>query len=133
MGVLGCPKGSASELLDGTLKLRHCATLFTMHFPHGLYQVLEMGVVKGSLLLLVINAGKRVRLTRKTRPGVSSHSIPNLGHPTPSRGDGEDCAPLPPKEKGWRWACLAIFFLDLGLGDCLLWGRLEPAFGGKQT
>ena len=31
-GVLGCPRGSALELLDGTLKLRHCTTLFTMRF-----------------------------------------------------------------------------------------------------
>ena len=29
--------------------------------------------------------GKRVRLTRKTRPGVISHDIPDLGHPTPRR------------------------------------------------
>ena len=54
-GVLGYPKGSALELLDGTLTLRHCTTLFTMHFPHGLYRGLELGVVKGSLLLLVIS------------------------------------------------------------------------------
>ena len=33
------------------------------------------------------------------------------------RGDGKDCAPLPPKEWGVRWAYLAIFFLDLGLGE----------------
>ena len=31
-GVLGYPKGSALELLHGTLKLRHCTTLFTMRF-----------------------------------------------------------------------------------------------------
>ena len=31
--VLRYPKGSASELLDGTLKLRHCTTIFTMRFP----------------------------------------------------------------------------------------------------
>ena len=43
------------ELLDDTLKLRHCTTLFTMHFPHGLYLGLEMVVVKGSLLLLVLS------------------------------------------------------------------------------
>ena len=29
--------------------------------------------------------GKRVRLTRKTRPSESSHVIPDLGHPTPRR------------------------------------------------
>ena len=31
-----------------------------------------------------------------------------------------------------RWASLAIFFLALGLGDCLHWGRVEPAFGGNR-
>ena len=31
-GVLGYPKGPALELLDGTLKLRHCTTIFTMRF-----------------------------------------------------------------------------------------------------
>ena len=32
-GVSGYPKVSALELLDGTLKLRHCTTLFPMRFP----------------------------------------------------------------------------------------------------
>ena len=32
-GVLGYPKGSALELVDGTLKLRHCTEVFTMRFP----------------------------------------------------------------------------------------------------
>ena len=31
-GVLVYPKGSAAELLDGTLKLRHCTTALTMRF-----------------------------------------------------------------------------------------------------
>ena len=44
------------------------------------------------------------------------------------RGDGKDCAPLPPKERGARWACLAI----LGLGEVCTWGRLEPAIGGNR-
>ena len=57
--------------------------------------------------------GKRVRLTRKTRPGASSDIIPDPGQ---RRGGGKDCAPLPPKEWGVRWASLAIFFLALGLG-----------------
>ena len=30
--VLGYPKGSALELLDGTLKLRYCTTIFTTRF-----------------------------------------------------------------------------------------------------
>ena len=28
---------------------------------------------------------QRVRLTRKTRPGASSHVLPDAGHPTPRR------------------------------------------------
>ena len=40
--VLGYPRGSALELLDGTLKLRHCTTLFPCVFPNGLYLGLEM-------------------------------------------------------------------------------------------
>ena len=32
MWVLGYPKGSALELLDGTLKLRHCTEVFTVLF-----------------------------------------------------------------------------------------------------
>ena len=48
------------------------------------------------------------------------------------RGDGKDCAPRPPKEWEVRWACLAIFFLALGLEMRLHWGRLEPAFGGNR-
>ena len=32
-GVLGHPKGSASELLDGTLKHRHCTTFFPTFSP----------------------------------------------------------------------------------------------------
>ena len=51
---------------------------------------------------------------------------------TQRQGDGKGCAPLPPKEWGVRQACLAIFFLDLELGEVFCtWGRLEPAFGGK--
>ena len=52
--VLGYPKGSALELVDGTLKPRYCTTLFTMSFPLGLYLGLVMVVVKGRLLLPVI-------------------------------------------------------------------------------
>ena len=40
--------------------------------------------------------------------------------------------PLPPKEWEVRWACLAIFFLDLGLDDVGNWGRLETAFGENR-
>ena len=40
--------------------------------------------------------------------------------------------PLPPKEWEVRWASLAIFFLDLGLGEFCTWRRLEPAFGENR-
>ena len=94
-GVLGYPKISASELLDGTLTLRHCATLFTMRFPHG---GLEMGgckrwdVTPGHLLDEGGHSSddrsstvKRVRLTRMTRPGALFSHVPDPGHPTPRR------------------------------------------------
>ena len=48
------------------------------------------------------------------------------------RGDGKDCAPLPPKEWWVRSASLAILFLDLELGEILHWERLELAFGGYR-
>ena len=54
-GVLGYPKGSALELLDGTLELRYCTDLFTNRFPHGLYLGLVLGLVKGILLLPIIS------------------------------------------------------------------------------
>ena len=39
-GVLGYPRGSTLELLDGTLKLRHCTEVFTMRFlPWSLQRV----------------------------------------------------------------------------------------------
>ena len=89
-GVLVYPKGSALELLDGTLKLRHCTEVFTMRFhPWSLPRVgcgsgKRQSVTPGHLLDEG-STGKRVRLTRKTRLGASSHDIPDQGHPTPRR------------------------------------------------
>ena len=108
------------EVLDGTLKLRHCTEVFTMGCPLGLYPGLVMGMVKkqsvtpGHLLYEGSDTGKRVRLTRKTRPGVSSHDISDPVHPTPRRWKRLR-PPSSEQEWGVRWACLAIFFLDLGL------------------
>ena len=75
-----------------------------------------MGVVNGSLVLLVIS-WMQVVIWENGSAGrhVQVYRIQGIQR----RGDGKDCAPLPPKERGVRWACLAIFFLDLGLGDCL--------------
>ena len=127
-GVLGYPEGSALELLDGTLKLRHCTNLFTKRFPPWSLPRLGSGVGKrhsvttNHLPDICSTEGKRVRLTQKTRPSASSHVIPDPdpGHSTPRRWKRLD---LP-------WACLAIFFLALGLGEFCTWERLEPALGG---
>ena len=90
-GVLGYPKGSAAELLDGTLKLRCCTTIFTVRFhPWSL-----PGVGIGDSARKVVTPGyssdvrsstvKRVRLTRKTRPGALFSHVSDPGHPTPRR------------------------------------------------
>ena len=137
-GVLGYPKGSAAELLDGSLKLRYCTTVFTNNSSPGFYRGWVEGLVTGVLLPLVIswidcrgNFGKRVRLTRKTRPGAFSFVHPDPGHPTPRRRKSF-LHPLPPKEWGARWASLAVFFLALGLDEVCNQGCLEPAFGGNR-
>ena len=68
------------------------APLFLPHvFPLGLYPGLEMGGGKrqvgtpGHLSDPGGYLGKRVRLTKKTRPGAALHIIPDPGHPTPRR------------------------------------------------
>ena len=102
---------STSRLFVGfgvsqTISFRHCTTIFTMRFPpppssshsplpslHGLYSLPRVGngggkrwfVTLGHLLDHRSNVVERVRLTRKTRPGASSHVIPDPGHPTPRR------------------------------------------------
>ena len=89
-----------------------------------------------SLLLLVISWIQVVMwVTGSGLPGrhvqvilLMSSRIPDIQR----RGDGKDCAPPPLPLKQWRVrsASLAIFFLDLGLGEFCTWGRLEPALGG---
>ena len=89
MGFWGYPKGSASELLDGTLKLRHKTTLFTTRFP------------SWSLPRVVNGAGKRQFVTPGHQPDEGSNA--GKRHLLMSfriqgiqrRGDGKDCAPLP--------------------------------------
>ena len=89
--VLGHPRGSALELLDGTLKLGHCTSLFTIRFPPSSLPRFGNGGGKRQFIIPGLpaetggNLGNRVRLTKKTRPGVSSISIPDPGHPTPRR------------------------------------------------
>ena len=101
--------------------------LFLPHvFPLGLDQGLGKEVVNGSSLLLVILLIQVVTLGKESGlPGrhvqvylLMSFRILGIQR----RGDGKDCAPLPP-EWGVRWAGLAIFFLG---GACL---RREQAKG----
>ena len=90
MWVLGYPQGSALELLDGTLKLRLCTDIFTTRLPPwSLPRVGTSGerqsITPGHLLDAGSTVGKRVQLTKKTRPGVISHVNPDPGHSTPRR------------------------------------------------
>ena len=110
------------ELLDGTLKLRHCTDLFTKRFPPWSLPRIDSGIGKrygitpGHSSDAGGNRGKKVRLTKKTRLGAAFHVIldPVPGHSTPRRWKR---LRRPPKEKGARWVCHAIFFLALGLGE----------------
>ena len=89
--VLVYPNGSALELLDGTPKLRHCTEVFTMRFPP--WSLPRIGSGSGKRHFLATGhlpdagstVGKRVRLTRKTRPVVISHVSPDPGQSTPRR------------------------------------------------
>ena len=98
------------------------------------------GVVKrqvitpGHLLNAGGNRGKRVRLTRKTRPGATSHVIPDPGQ---SNAEEMEKSASPSSEGvGGEWACLAIFFLDLGLGEFCTgdaWNLHSEATGRSGT
>ena len=119
--VLGYPKGSAAELHDGTLKLRCCVTPFSNRFPSWSLPPVGNGRVRSfdaaacHLVGEGSNMVKRVRLTRKTHVGVPSVNNPDQGHLTPRRWKR---LRSPSSEGvGVRPACLAIFFLDLELGE----------------
>ena len=91
-GVLGYPKGSAFWSIWMAHRSSDTAPLFQpcvfppWHLPRaGNGCGKRQFVTPGHLLDERSDVGKRVRLTRKTRPGVSSHYIPDPGHPTPKR------------------------------------------------
>ena len=90
-GILGYPKGSAAELLDGALKLRCCTTPFSNRFPTwslppvGNGRVRSFGDATGHSVGEGGSMVKRVRLTRKTRVSVEPVSIPDQGHSTSRR------------------------------------------------
>ena len=90
-GLLGYPKGSAAELLDGVLKLRCCSTPFSHRFPTwflpsvGNGRIRNLGDATGPLVGSGGSGVKRVRLTRKTRVSVSPVRHPDQGHSTSRR------------------------------------------------
>ena len=93
-----------SEPPPPPLKLRHCTTLFTKRFPpwslpRAGSQVGKRQLVSSDHLLDAGgDVGIRVRLTKKTRPGISFHASPDpvLGHSTPRRWKRL----LPPSSEG---------------------------------
>ena len=102
--VLDYPRGSAVELLDGTLKLRHCTTLPHV-FPLGLFPGLVMVVVRGSLLLLVFLLKQVVIWVKgsglpRRHVQVYLQSVSRI-QGIQRRGGGKYCtSPIPPKEWG---------------------------------
>ena len=75
----------------------------------------RQSVTPGHLLDTGSNVGsKRVRLTRKTRPGASSHDIPDPGHPTPRRW--KRLRPLSSDGEGCEVGVLRNLFPRLGVG-----------------
>ena len=122
MGFWCILKDSALELLHGILKLRHCTDLFTKRFPPWSLRRVGNGggkrnfITPGNPLDTGGNVGKRgSSLPERHVQVIFLISIRIQG--IQRRGDGKDCAPLPPKEWEVRWASLAIFFLALGLGE----------------
>ena len=82
-GVSGYPKGSALELLDGTLKLRHCTDLFTKRFPPWSLPRVGSGIGKRN----GITPGHSSDTGGNCGKGAASHVIPDPdpGHSTPRR------------------------------------------------
>ena len=105
MGFWGILKVQPWSFLDGTLKLRHCTEVFTKRFPPWSLPRVGSGIGKrygitpGHSSDAGGNRGKRVRLTKKTRPRAASHVIPDPdpGHPTPRRWKR---LRLPPSSEG---------------------------------
>ena len=136
VGFWGIPKGQLRSFWMALLR-SVTVPLFLPHvFPLGPYPALEKGVRNGSLILLDILLNLVV--IWENGSGLPGRHVQVYFHVTiriqgiQRRGDGKDCVPLPPKEWGVRSASLAIFFLDLGLGEVLHRERLEPAFGGNR-
>ena len=64
---------------------------------------------------VVTNAGKRVRLTKKTRPGELSHDVPDPRASNAEEMEKIASPPLPPKEKGSEVGVPRKLFPRLGV------------------
>ena len=62
----------------------------------------------------------------------AQYSGPGPGASNPEEME-KNAPPLPPKERGVRWARLAIFFLDLGLGEDLCLGKPGTCLRREQA
>ena len=103
------------------LKLRHCTSIFSTLFPPcSLPKVRNVSCRRQSVAPVHLlddgsNSGRRVRLTRKTRPVALAFHNPDPGHSTPRRWKR---LRAPSSEgEGSAVACLAIFFIALRLGE----------------
>ena len=93
-----------------------CTDLFTKRFPLGLYLGLVLEKVKGMVLLLVIPQILVVIVVKGSvqEQLLMSFRIQILS--TQRRGDGKDCAPFPPKERGGEVGVPRNLFPRLGVG-----------------
>ena len=97
-GAQGYPKGSAAELLDGSLKLRFCTAVFVIkQFPFGFYLGWARVLVKEVLLPLVLYWIVEVTLGNRSgypgRHGQEHLQCPFRIQGIQRRGDGKACAP----------------------------------------
>ena len=91
--LFGNPCGAAAELLDGTLKLRYCTSTFSTKLPPWSIPGVHGRGGVGNCTTTPGGSGEvqsvRVRLTRKSQPGVGAQVTglegPDPGHPTPRR------------------------------------------------
>ena len=109
-GVLVYPKG-------GTLKLRYSTNIFTTRFPPWSLPRVGNGDGKrqygaSEIMLIMMLIWGRSGLLRRHVQVYFFMSIRIQG--IQRRGDGKDCASLPPKEWGVRSACLLGEFFAPG-------------------
>ena len=128
-GVLGYPKGSAAELLDGALKLRCCTTPFSNRFPTwslppvGNGRIRSLDIAIGDAVANGSNGVKRVRLTRKTQGSVTPVSIPDQGH---SVGEGSSMIKRVRLTRRTHFGDSSVNIPDQGHLTPRRWKRLRP-------